>query len=329
MGRARAAGVYAVVGSDSYLAECAVGKLLDAALPSGERGDSLHSLRGDETSWSRLLDLARTGSLFAERRAILVRGAEGLKGGDEGLQEYLEDPSPGVTLVLMAAKPDKRKTAWKRLLERAEVVSVEPLKPRALRAHVGEELRRRGLELGEEAVDELVERVGQDLRRLMGEIDKLQAFASQGSALSAEDVAAVLGRSVARPLYEMADALAGRKRERALRLLDEALEDGESPQYILGALYRALRNLVFVKGAGRAPWGELASRLRVPPFKVEALVQAGRQWSEADLRSAVSALAEADRQMKTSVDARVALLVAVSRACGAGRGLSRASRPGR
>jgi DNA polymerase-3 subunit delta len=318
--------VYAVVGGDSYLAEQGAERLLERAVGGSGRGDSVQVVRGDETSWGRLLDLARTGSLFAERRAVLVRGAEALKGPDDGLAEYLKDPTPGVTLILMAAKPDKRKASWKRILEAAEVVPAEPLKGRALRARVAEELRERGLDLDEEAQDELVERVGQDLRRLVGEIDKLLAFGEGRSRLTAEEVAAVLGRGLARPLYALADALASRQRELALRLLDEALEEGETPQYVLGALHRSLRTVRAIRGFRQTSWGEIASRLRIPPFKVKDLVQAGRLWSDDELRDALAALGRADRRMKSSVEPRVALTAAVGQACGAGREASGAPR---
>jgi DNA polymerase-3 subunit delta len=326
MATRRAAGVYAVVGADSYLAERAVERLLREAIGDGPADDAVQRLRGEETTWARLLDLARTRSLFADRRALLVRAAEAIKGSDEGVAEYLADPTPGVTLILLAAKPDKRKGVWKKLLESAEVVAAEPLKGRALRGQVAEELRKRGLELDDEGLEELIERVGQDLRRLVGEIEKLRAFADEGTKLTASDVVAVLGRGIARPLYVLADALASRRRELALQLLDEALEEGEAPVYVLGALHRSLRQMKAVRGFRQTSWGEIASRLRVPPFKVKDLVEAGRLWSDAGLREAFVALGQADRQIKASADARVALAVAVGRACGEGRRASGAPR---
>jgi DNA polymerase III delta subunit len=41
--------------------------------------------------------------------------------------------------------------------------------------------------------------VGGDLRRLMGELEKLETFA-EGRAISAEDVASLAGRGLGRPL---------------------------------------------------------------------------------------------------------------------------------
>jgi len=136
-----------------------------------------------------VLEAARTGSLFASRRAVVVRGADGIKGEGDELPAYLDDPSPDARLVFMAGKPDKRKTVWKKLLERAQSHSAEPLKGRAARGYVADQVRRRKLALREDAFEELFERVGQDLRRLMGELEKLEAFAEgHAGPLSAEEV---------------------------------------------------------------------------------------------------------------------------------------------
>ena len=160
---------------DTYLAEEALERLLASTL-GPDRDDSLQVLYGDETKWENVVAAAQTGSLFATRRAIVVRRADQLKGDDERIVAYAEDPSPDVTLVLMAPKPDRRRSVWKKVLAKAKVHSVQPKRGRALRSHVEEELRRRGLRIAPEGVEELIDRVGQDLRRLMGEVDKLEAF---------------------------------------------------------------------------------------------------------------------------------------------------------
>lgn len=168
--------VHAIVGDrafDSFLAEEALEALLAEAVGK-ERADAVEAFRGEEATWARVLDAARTRSLFATQRAVVVRDADALKGEPDGLDAFLGDPPPGVVLVLLAAKPDRRRTVWKKLLERAKVVKAEPLKGAALRGRLQDELRRRKLAIPGDAVEEVLERVGQDLRRLMGELDKLE-----------------------------------------------------------------------------------------------------------------------------------------------------------
>src|SRR5574341_1216874 len=148
--RARPGPVQAIVGEDSYLAEAALEDVLAAA---------------------------RTGSLFAASRAVVVRRAELLKYGStpkdeeageaggrgkprsetqDPVEAYLIAPAPDATLVLLAAKPDKRRKPWKCLLAKGSPVEVHeavPKRGRALRAHVEEELRRRGLRLSRDVLD--------------------------------------------------------------------------------------------------------------------------------------------------------------------------------
>jgi DNA polymerase-3 subunit delta len=324
--------VHAIVGADSYLAEQALEDLL-AGWVGADRGDAVQVLRGDETSWGRVLEAARTGSLFASRRAVVVRGADGLKGEGEELPAYLDDPSPDACLVFMAAKPDKRRVAWKRLLERAKVHSAEPLKGRAARAYAAEQVRKRHVSLREDGFEELFERVGQDLRRLMGELDKLEAFAGGAKGpLGADEVSAVLGRGLAQPLYRIGDAFTFRRRAEVLALMEAVLEDGEPPLKVLATLHYAARRVRAARALrdARLPREALAGRLGVPPFKVSELMEATRGWSEEALARAVAALSEADQRIKTGTDPRAALVAAVVEATAtAARGAGPAPRSAR
>lgn len=302
---------------DGYLAEAALERILDDAIGS-DRSEALQHFRGEESSWAQVLDAARTRSLFAPRKALVVRQAEALRGEDDGVLAYLKDPTPGVTLVLVAAKPDKRKTLWKRLFEAASVTLAEPLRGARLKGYVKDELRRRKLSLGEDALVALIERVGADLRRLIGEVDKLQAYA-EGERLSADEVVKVLGRGFARPLYDLSDAFCERRRRATLELLEQALDEGEAPLRILATLHRGLRELRKLRAlhVQRAPRDRMVAELRLGnrAFKLDSMLAAASRWDEASFQAATAALERADRAIKTSGEARSALAAAVAEAC--------------
>src|SRR4029450_6613304 len=111
-------------------------------------------------------------------------------------------------------------------------------------------------------------------RRMMGEVGKLEAFAAGSKHLSADEVAAVLGRGLASPLYRLSDAFVQRRLAKVLELLQQALEDGEVPGLLLGTLVRSLREVrpARVLERQRARPEAIASRLRVQPFKVAELL---------------------------------------------------------
>ncbi|MGE5127480.1 MAG: DNA polymerase III subunit delta [Betaproteobacteria bacterium] len=344
----RSAPVHLVLGEDSYLAEQALERILAAAIGE-DRNDALTVLQGDEVRWEAVVAAARSGSLFASRRAVVVRRADLVrsprpdedapgepaarkgraKAEEDPLLRYLDDPSPDVTLVLLAARPDRRRNPWKRVSSEAAVHSAEPKKGQALRAHVEAELRERGLRLEPDAVEGLIDEVGQDLRRLIGELDKLEAWGDgRDRPLTADDVHAVLGRSLGRPLYLLADSTAARDLGGSLQQLEQLLDGGEEGLRILATLHRSLRQ---VRAAGamlraRAPRAAIAAAL-LPAnmqWKIDSLLDASRRWSDAELRRALAELDRADRRMKRGADASTALLAALVVACGGGGAASAA-----
>ena len=312
-----------ILGTDSYLAERALDKVLSEAV-GPDRSQAVETFEGGEASWAAVVDAARTASLFVACKAVVVRRSDAMKGEGEDVVDYLQAPNPRTILVLMAAKADRRRLLWKRILEDAETLQAEPLKGRALRGYLRDELRTRDLDLSDEGLEELLEGVGQELRRVMTEIDKLEAF-GRGSrrSLSADDVAEVMGRGLSPPLYRLGDALMRRRTAEVLQLTLDLLEEREAPLRILGTLQRSLRQVragraLRQAGAGR---GEIVSRLGIPPFKVADVLAWCEGWKDAELAVALASLVQADLELKSGADPRTALPAAVVRAC-RGRGSS-------
>jgi len=89
--------VHAIVGDrafDSFLAEEALEALLAEAVGK-ERADAVEAFRGEEATWARVFDAARTRSLFAAQRAVVVRDADALKGEPDGLDAFRAIRRPG------------------------------------------------------------------------------------------------------------------------------------------------------------------------------------------------------------------------------------------
>jgi DNA polymerase III delta subunit len=134
----------------------------------------------------------------------------------------------------------------------------------------------------------------------------------------------VLGRGLGQPLYLLSDAFAARDVRTSLELLERLLRDGEEGPRVAATLHRALRQVrgaVALREAG-APRAQVGARL-LPPnmqFKLEALLEASRRWSEHDLGRALEVLGRADRRMKRGADPAVTLVAAVVASCGSGAG---------
>jgi len=109
MKRKEIAPAYLFLGAEAYQGRRCREALLDAVLGSGDREQSLAQYDLGENSLAQVVDDARSLSLFAAERVILVTNAEAAlprqkseedeEGGSADsaaeLAAYLKDPSPG------------------------------------------------------------------------------------------------------------------------------------------------------------------------------------------------------------------------------------------
>jgi DNA polymerase-3 subunit delta len=209
------------------------------------------------TALARLREALQTLPFFGPGKVIWLRDCNFL--GDERaataqavtetlneLGEELKKFSwQGVRLLISAGKVDKRKTFFKTLdkIGMVETFSVWSVDDRdwAERAEVAAcaAVRLRQKEISEEALAELVSRVGPHPRQLDNEVEKLCLFAGDRKKLEVADVAAICTRNKTARAFALGDALGDRDLPRLLRRLDEDLWEikSSSQKSEIGLLY--------------------------------------------------------------------------------------------
>jgi len=226
---------------------------------------------------ARLREALQTLPFFGSGKVIWLRDCNFL--GDEraasaqavtetlaDLVEELKTFSwQGVRLLISAAKVDKRKTFFKTL---DKIGSVENFsgwsaddKDWANRAEVEARsaIRARQKEITEEALAELVNRIGPHPRLLDSEIEKLCLFVGNRKQIEAGDVAAVCTRNKTARAFALGDALGDRDLPRLLRRLDEELWELKfnSQKSEIGLLYGLIakvRAMLLLKEMLREGW---------------------------------------------------------------------------
>ncbi|MBF6590608.1 MAG: DNA polymerase III subunit delta [Ktedonobacterales bacterium] len=171
-----------------------------------------------------------------------------------------------------------------------------------LDAWVARRARTCGVGLASEAARLLVEVVGDNLRLLAGEIEKLSTYVGSGGTIGAEDVRRLTPMARELRAFDLTDALVRRERARALDLLHELLESGSAPQLIIGMVAHQTRTLMRVKAladrGARAP--QIAQTTGMVPFVVEKSLGLARHFSMAQLEAAHRALLNVDTALKLS-----------------------------
>ena len=229
------------------------------------------------TALARLREALQTLPFFGSGKVIWLRDCNFL--GDEraasaqAVTETLNDLAEelknfkwsGVRLLISAGKVDKRKTFFKTLdkigtVETFSGWSVDD-KDWAERAEIAAraDVRSRQKEISEEALAELVNRVGPNPRQIDNEVEKLCLFAGEREKIEFADVAAICTRNKTARAFALGDALGDRDLPRLLRRLDEELwgvktDSHKSEIGLLYGLISKVRAMLLLKEMLREGW---------------------------------------------------------------------------
>lgn len=256
-------------------------------------------VRAPELGEHGLPDL-RTGSLFGSPRALVIREAQALPAEmARALAAELEGPAPEALVVLLATSTGRIQKLARAVKAAGGRVDVNP--PRdwehaKWRQRVADEVARHGRTIDNDAVDALLERAGTDVNTVAEKVAQLAVGAPEG-AITAEQVDRFVIGHGSRGAFAVADAMCERDPQRALQLLRGALEAGDDPLMVLGALAYRLRTVVAVAaGLHRSPQSETG--LRISDGQARRLHGVRRNFGAGELTAAFRVLADADAEIK-------------------------------
>jgi DNA polymerase-3 subunit delta len=303
-------------------------------------GDALNAV-------AKLREALQTLPFFGSGKAVWLRDCNFL--GDERaassqavtetlaeLAEELKDFAwQNVRLLISAGKVDKRKTFFKTLDKIGTVESFAALsaddKDWVERAEVAARtaIRERKKEISEEALSELVNRVGPNARQLESEIEKVSVFTGERKKIEFADVAAICSRNKTARAFALGDALGDRDLPRLLKRLDEELwetkfDKDKSEIGLLYGLISKVRAMLLLKEMVREGWVKADadySRFklqldRVPkdafpaekkfnplamhPWMLHRALEQSRNYSRAELIRAMNLLLDGNRRLVSS-----------------------------
>lgn len=309
--RGEVASVYCLYGEEEYRREQALSQLLDALLPEGARDLNLDQIRPGETGTGSILGSARTLPFLASRRVVLIRGVEELAREQQGeLLVYLDNPCSTSCLVLTARRLDLRTRLAAALQRKGVLLRFDRLEADSLKESLAAAAQERGVRLQSDAVSLLMALVGDDVRQLIYNVEKLALFVGEREEIGVKDVEALVGETRVRSIFQLTDAVSSRNLDISLRCLTSLLESGEEPLAVIGMLGRQIRLLIRAKALQEQsiPVSRMTHELNLPPRVAAALAEqsASRSWRE--LSTALQSLSDTDLAIKTGRAAAPVLL---------------------
>jgi len=295
--------VYVLVGSERLLIERAIDAVRKAVDAMGAPDFNIEVFDGKGLEASTVVAAARTLPMMADMRLVLVRHVDGMTPAEQRhLADYLDDPSDTTCLVLTASKLDGREKLAKTAKKQGYLVDTKPLRGRELREFVQAEAAAREHNIEPQAIEALIEAVGDDLAALDDAIERLSLFVGPGQRIDADAVSTCVTRIRVESIWSLVDAIGLKDRRKGVAAAQSLLDDREPPLRLLAMVARQLRIVARMREAlsdGLRPQ-EAAKRAGAPPFKAGDLTESARRFTADSLGKAFALIAETDRALKSS-----------------------------
>jgi len=314
-------------GADEQLLDDALGLVLKGLFTdASEVALGREVLEGGEVSVETVVRSAMTLPFMTSRRLVIVRRAQALNArGTEELTAYARDPNPSTALLLLAdeglaASRDRRDHWLLGALPSAAVVALPVRKGRAMEDWLKQRAAADGLVVTDDAARQLVQWVGEDGARLLGEARKAALLGGPDNRkVDAREVTAIVGEHLVSDVFDLTRAVERRDARLALLTLDRLLAT-EEPIRLLALLTRGVRQALTVRdlaAAGQSAM-EIARAVRpTPPPVVEAIMARVAGPGGAGLTRQLARCWEAEWRCKSGGQPRAELTALVADLCGA------------
>lgn len=305
--------LYFFYGEERFLRDHYLTSLQDKLLEGPTRDFNFHRLDADHVDLRELADAVDALPMMAQHSLVLVEDWElhKLPEADlEALAELLSDIPDYCTVVFLfdtvELKTDERKKKLQEVIKLGLPVEFVHQSRRELNSWIRRHFKIHGKEIGDRQCEYLSFLTGGDMTTLLGEIDKIAAYAS-GDEITEADIAAVVTPVLDAQVFDLTDAIAEGDYEKALVKLRTLLQMQEEPIPLLAAIGGQLRRLMYAKvaiGAGRGESGvaalmKAASGRAPHPYVLQKTITMSRRVTEQFCARAITLCLETDASLKS------------------------------
>lgn len=297
------ASVVLLTGNDDYLHDLVIKKLEASYVDPDFRDFNFRKVDCNKSATAGALAgiLSELPTLVDSRLVVFQRVCQLNKSVASRVAELWEDSlAPGTVVVLTAGGKIRDNSLWQFLAKSGTVVDCS-LQERDVDLLLSSFCKKRKQKVSKQALVVLKERVGLNLRTLLGHLERCLLSLEEGVELGPDVIQRLVPFSAEVAMWKMTKAIGQRNHRDALSILDNQLDRGEQPGSILSYINSYLTSLVQVGGlikVHRSAAGVAAAIPRKTEFQVKKTLEDLKTWSAKDLEQGFEALTRADFKCK-------------------------------
>ena len=283
-------------GANSFAARAKLNQLKEQYITKAGNDFGLDQLDGERIKTQDLVQQLQAVPFLATSRLIIIENLGKNKVAAEEMLERLDNVPESTIVVLYDPDVDKRGRYFKAMSKLPHAAEFKPLAPPQLMRWIEDEATKLGASIERPAVQELVNRCGDDQWRLQGEIMKLSTHSAKVTKMDVENM---VEASEEQNVFSFLDSVMGGDLRSSLEGLERLQASGQNEMYILTMLLWQLRQVLLAKLSGLSNSNELAKQAGLSPYAAGKALTLARKVDENALKDMYTAAVDCEYGIKT------------------------------
>ncbi|MCL2289399.1 MAG: DNA polymerase III subunit delta [Bacteroidetes bacterium] len=210
--------IYFLMGDEPFYIDEISNFIEENAMQEEQRDFNQVLVYGKETDADEVIALAKEFPFGTEKRVVIVKEAKELK-NVERLVKYAENPAQTTIVVVCYKYATLRATQLKAAEKNSVIFRSEKMKDYNLSKWILSHVDKYQFKMQPAVAELLAENIGVDLSRIDNELKKLTIFLPPNSEITADIIEKHIGISKEYNVFELKDALAARKIDKAYKIV--------------------------------------------------------------------------------------------------------------
>jgi DNA polymerase-3 subunit delta len=293
--------IYFLQGEETYYIDEITDYIQNHVLDETEREFNQTVVYGNDVSVAQIVSQAKAFPMLGNHQVVIVKEAQNLKKIDD-LVSYAENPQ-NMTLLVLAykyKKLDGRKKLGKVLKKNHVFFEAKKLYDNKVPSWIVDHLKSKGYGIHPAAAMMLSENLGNELKKIANEIEKLFISLPKGHQVTELDIEENIGISREFNVFELQRAIGSKDVLKVNRIIRYFASDPKRFPIlmVLPVLFNYFSNLMIIYALKDKSERSVASALSVHPFFVGEYMQAFRNYPYAKLRRIIGYLRDYDLKAK-------------------------------
>jgi len=325
--------LYLLYGREGFLINIILKELENKYIDSLNRNFNYIVLEGENLSIDNLINNCETTPFMGEKKLVIVKESNLFSSNkskdsqsEEALIKYLNDLSKSTLLIFVEGESiDKRKKIYKEIKKYGYIYEFSRLSRTELIKWIRDYFSKSNISISNNSINHFIDVIGYDdknssktLYDIDNEMKKICNFVGNKLEVTNEDIEIVLNKTLDNNIFALVDAVAEKKGDKGLSILNQLLTLGEPEAKILHMLVRQFKILNFIKIMLEKGYTTMAisPKLSLPNYILKKNVKQSSLFSSHEILNLLNIALETDKKIKTGyMNPRLALEIFIVKCC--------------